>query len=177
MHRAGWLLLLLTSGVAAQRPTLRVDFDALAPGPTRGEPILLRDVDGRGLEVRFEGPELQVIDLFEFAHDPSVRGRALITWSWPQQDGITITFSRPITYVSARAGDFGGDDDGPLTLRAYDCDGSEVAAANAPWPSDALPPFRQLEVRGAAICRVKFTSGGQHAGSAFLDDLEFTLAQ
>lgn len=148
----------------------RIDFDQLQPTEGAGsspQPLLFENVSGTGVDVKIDGPALTVTDLYEFAGQDDVRGNALITNRWPQQDGIAVIFSRPVRTVGIVAGDFGGDEDGPLILRALDCKGREVARDEATWSSGQMPPFAPLMVSALSICQVLFTSGGEHAGSAF----------
>jgi len=168
-------LLAVPASAAAQ--TGRVTFDDLSPDLSfSGEPLVLPNADDRGLRITFEGPALRVINLVTFSGNPVPAGNALITWQWPQQDGIVVRFSRPMQQVGISAGDYAGDADGPLVLRAFDCQGVEVDRASAPWGDGQMPPFARLEVEAPQICHVVYTSGGPFAGSAFLDDLTFTEA-
>ena len=162
---------------AAPRTTGQLNFDDLQPtlGDPPAKPLEFTDVDGSGINITIHGPALTVTDLFQFAHLDAIRGNALITNIWPQQDGISIKFSRPVRMVSVIAGDFGGDDDGPLVLRAFDCKGRVVQESSAPWKDGQMPPFAPLRVSADSICQVIFTSGGEFAGSAFLDRLEFSV--
>ncbi len=173
------IIFVLNAGIAlAADPVAvgRLDFDQLKPTPAdqkMATPLVFPDVNGTGINVTIEGPALTVTDLFEFAHLDEIRGNALITNIWPQQDGISIKFSRPVQTVGIIAGDFGGDEDGPLVLRAFDCKGQVVGQASAPWNDGQMPPFAPLTVSADSICQVIFTSGGEFAGSTFLDVLTF----
>jgi hypothetical protein len=156
----------------------RLDFDDLqptSPDAKTAEPLVFKDVSGTGVDVTIEGPALKIIDLYEFANVDDVRGNALITYIWPQEDGISVTFSKPVRRVGVVAGDFGGDADGPLVLRAFDCDGRELGRDSASWRVGQMPPFAPLKVSADSICQVLFTSGGEFAGSAFLDKLVFSV--
>lgn len=119
---------------------------------------------------------LRAYDLFLFGGDSHVHGVGLIDWPWSagnNNDGTTMTFSPPVSRVAVHAGDFAGDDDGPLTLTAYDCHGGALATASSPWHSGQSAPFAWLDVRGTEICRVVYHSNGQFGGSTFIDALRF----
>ena len=119
---------------------------------------------------------LRAYDLAAYGHDPLARGVGLIDWPWSMgnnTDGTTITFSPPVSRVAVHAGDFSGDDDGPLTLTAYDCNGGVLSTASSPWNSGQSPPFAWLDVRANEICRVVYHSNGQFGGSTFIDAVRF----
>jgi hypothetical protein len=156
---------------AAAQPA-RIDFENSTS--TQDLPLVFPNVDG--LTVTITGAELRVIDLLEFAGNPEFTGRALISWSWERGDtgGISISFSRPVTSVTLRAGDFSGDDDGPLALRAYDCAGRLIVEDSLPWPDGRSAPFATLAVQAGELCRVVYSSGGQYPNSTFIDDIVVT---
>lgn len=158
---------------AAAQPA-RIDFENSVS--TQDLPLVFTDTGG--VTVTISGAELRVLDLLEFAGNPEFAGRALISWSWERGDtgGISITFSRPATSVTLRAGDFSGDDDGPLVLRGYDCAGRLIVEDSDPWPEGRSAPFATLAVQAGELCRVVYTSGGQYPNSTFIDDVVVTAA-
>lgn len=163
---------LSASEVAAQQA--RIDFENSVS--TQDLPLVFPDIGG--VTVTISGAELRVLDLLEFAGNPEFAGRALISWSWEQGDtgGISMTFSRPVTSVTLRAGDFSGDDDGPLVLRGYDCAGRLMVENSGAWPEGRSAPFATLAVQAGELCRVVYTSGGQYPNSTFIDDVVVTAA-
>lgn len=130
--------------------------------------------DGGPLVTVIPGSSLRIYDIFHFAGNP-YRGHALIDWRWPSganTQGTALVFARPVAAVQLDAGDWGGDDDGPLRLTAYDCAGRQVATTSEPWPDGRVPPFARLAVQAPGICRVVYRSGGQYPGSTFIDNLQ-----
>ena len=121
------------------------------------------------------GADLRVYDLLEWAgSDPGNHGQALIDWDWNSESndvGTEFLFSAPIPGFSLLAGDYGGDEDGPLTITAYDADGAIVATDSVFWTGDDQPPFAQLSLTGTGITCVVYTSGGDFTGSTFIDDV------
>jgi hypothetical protein len=98
-------------------------------------------------------------------------GLGYIDWRWPggaNTDGLTLTFSRAVSFVSLEAGDWGSDDDGPLELTAWDCDHRLLATTKKPWGLTREWPFETLRVEGKGICQVRYRSGGQYAGSTYI---------
>lgn len=162
----------------AQAAPTRFDFDTLpthlaAPRLT-GEPLKLVAPSGT---VTIRGEALRVVDLARFSGDARQRGSALIDWraeaGWGRPGApMTIELPQPVAWVAISAGDFGGDADGPLELRAWDCAGQPLDLDRVDWDAGRYPPFARLVVRGPGICRVTYHSGGAYPGSTFVDDLE-----
>lgn len=149
-------------------------LNAIELGPD-GSADLPRSIElsvGKRVVTVQAGAALRVQDLTRYGNDPKVDGRGLIDWDWttqgPNREGLTFTFDRPVHAFALDAGDWGSDDDGPLELVAYDCDGREVARATKPWPITQDTPFATLVVRAQGICRVRYRSGGPYAGSTFV---------
>jgi hypothetical protein len=124
------------------------------------------------------GAGLRVYDMPRFSGDSKVPGQALIDWHWPagsNPEGTRIKLGRPITSLTLTAGDWGSDDDGELSLVAFDCEGKTIAKDGVKWGADKFPPFARLEVSvnhdGPGICSVHYRSGGQYAGSTFIDNI------
>lgn len=117
---------------------------------------------------------LRVQDLPRFCSSPLVKGQGLIDWGWNlvrNSEGMKLAFSQPLSFFAVDAGDWSGDDDGPLELTAFDCDGRQVAQASSTWAADRAPPFATLKVQAKGICWVRYRSGGLHAGSTFITNL------
>lgn len=115
---------------------------------------------------------LRVQDLARYG--PGGEGLGYIDWRWPggaNSDGLSLTFDRPVSFVSLEAGDWGSDDDGPLELTAWDCEHRLVATVTKPWGITREWPFETLRVAGQGICRVRYRSGGPYAGSTFITRL------
>lgn len=175
----------LVSGVAAlaladaARAGFLIDFESFDLGGETfldvPETLLFLDVGGSGIDVTINGMvNNRIYDLFLFGGDPNAVGQALIDWGWngPNPDGTDFLFSAGITSFSIEAGDFGGDDDSPLQIVAFDADDQMVAMDSVPWSS--FPPFATLSVNAPDIRRVRFSSGGTFPGSVFMDNMMFT---
>lgn len=118
---------------------------------------------------------LRAQDLPSYASSPRVEGIGFIDWRWPSSantDGLTITFSRPVSVVSLEAGDWGSDDDGPLELTAWTCDHQLIKTVTKPWDITREPPFEKLSVVAKGICSVRYRSGGPYAGSTFITRID-----
>lgn len=116
---------------------------------------------------------LRAQDLPSYAS--GVEGIGFIDWRWPSSantDGLTMTFSRPVSVVSMEAGDWGSDDDGPLELTAWNCDHQIIATVTRPWDISRNPPFEKLKIVSKGICSVRYRSGGQFAGSTFITKID-----
>lgn len=135
------------------------------------------NVGGSGVTVTIQGTHLRIYDIFRFGGVPEVKGKALIDFPFPSgsnPDGTVILFDPPVYEVSLRAGDFAGDDDGPITITAYDTNLAKIGSAAQDWGEGQNPPFVPLAVRGKGIARVVYHSGGTYRNSTFIDDVTFT---
>jgi len=141
-------------------------------------PLLFNNVGGSGVNVSImQGADLRVYDLFQFGHDPTATGQALIDWPFPNGAntvGTTILFDTPLSHFSLRAGDFGGDDDSPLIITAFDAANNVIGTSSTAWPAPQNPPFALLSINAPGIRRVVYSSGGTFSGSTFIDDITFT---
>lgn len=134
-----------------------------------------------GIETTIQGhDDIRIVDLVAYAgSDPGGNGQAFIDMDWSSFDnpeGTDITFNLPMRSFSLEAGDFGDDDDSPLTIVAYDELGVEIGSASAPWPADQEPPLVTLTIEAPGIRRIHWQSGGANANSAFIDNLTFDPA-
>jgi hypothetical protein len=140
-----------------------------------GSPLVFTKVGETGVDVDIvEGADNRIYDLFEFAGNPAVTGQALIDWPWPEGrniTGTTILFSKPVSDFSLQAGDFGGDDDSPLTITAYDDSDNVIGTDSASWDPYRFPPFAVLHISAAGIRKVVYRSGGAYENSTFIDNL------
>jgi hypothetical protein len=149
----------------------------------KGEPFVefapalaFLNVGGSGVTVTIQGKHLRIFDLFRFGGVPEIKGKALIDFPFPagsNPDGTVILFDPPVYEVSLRAGDFAGDDDGPMTITAYDANGTKIGFDAQDWGEGQNPPFAPLTVRGSGIARVVYHSGGTYRNSTFIDDVTF----
>lgn len=171
------LTALLPALAAAQ--TYVIDFEDFNTGGAAyedvSESLLLADVGGSGIDVTINGgADNRIYDLVQFGGYTFPGPQALIDWNWSSYQntaGTDIEFSAPVSSVSLIAGDFGGDDDSPITITAYDASGAVVDSDFTPWNGN--PPFSLLSVSGGGIVRVHYSSGGQYTNSTFFDDITF----
>jgi hypothetical protein len=113
-----------------------------------------------------------------FGNNPQATGQALIDMSWStfqNPNGTDILFDVPVKNFSLRAGDFGGDDDSPLKIEAFDAGGASLGVAMVSWPASTFPPFATLSLNVSGIRKVHYSSGGQFTGSTFIDDVTFEV--
>jgi hypothetical protein len=140
------------------------------------ETLSLNDVGGSGIDVLILGnADNRVYDLVQYGNYAFASPQAMIDMSWTNYQnpaGTDILFSPSVSSVSLIAGDFGGDNDSPITITAYDAAGNVVDTDTTPWDGD--PPFQLLSVVGSGIVRVHYFSGGQYTNSTFFDDITFT---
>jgi hypothetical protein len=140
------------------------------------ETLALNDVGGSGIDVLILGnADNRIYDLVQFGHYAFASPQALIDMNWTNYQnpaGTDILFSSSVSSVSLIAGDFGGDNDSPITITAYDAAGNVVDTDTTLW--DGFPPFQLLSVVGSGIVRVHYFSGGQYTNSTFFDDITFT---
>jgi len=143
-----------------------------------GSPLEFANAGNSGVDVSFQqGADLRVYDLFSFGGDPNATGQALIDFPFPAGSntaGTQILFSSEIIYFSLDAGDFGGDNDSPITIRAFDANDNILAIDSETWGASQFPPFITLEVTAPGIRRIEYKSGGSFAGSTFIDNVTFT---
>lgn len=180
---AMFVITLLGGGAAVDGPRAQdrlIDFEDLDLGDREfapvASPLVYRNVGGSGVTIT-ASPGLRCYDLWQFGHDKSATGQALIDWFGDGnrgERGITISFDRPVKSVSLKAGDFHGDDDSPLTITAYDAAGKQIATTSADWKSGRGPPFATLSLAASGIRRVEYSSGGDNPHSTFIDDIRFT---
>ena len=176
------LALFMTGGTLARAATIDFESFDLVGGPFLDVPESLPfpNVGGSGVDVTINGgADNRIYDLFQYGHDSNAVGQALIDWPWPSGSnpaGTEMLFSVSVAEVSMRVGDFGGDDDTPLLLRAFDVNGVEIGSDSVNWPATAQPPFATLSVTVAGIRKVIFSSGGFYAGSVFIDDVTFSTS-
>jgi hypothetical protein len=178
-------LILTIVPVAAQ--SFVVDFEDFDLGGAQylntPQTLTFSNVDGSGVTVTIEGgmSQVRIMDLFLFAEDPNTAGQALIDWDcctapYPTNPfGTTIRFDPPVASFSLRAGDFGGDDDSPLRIVAYDTSSNVIGEDSRAWDETQFPPFATLSVAGPGIARVHYLSGGNWMNSTFIDDLSFSI--
>ena len=175
-------LTIIPIGTATAGP-VTIDFESVNLGGgtyiTVGPTLTFTNVGGLGTDVTISGGsgDLRIYDLFKFGGDPATTGQALIDWVWPigsNPSGTRISFSNPVSNFSLKAGDFGSDDDGPLSLTAYDKDGNVLGTDSTSWPSSAFPPFATLNISSVGISKILYLSGGAYMNSTFIDDLTFT---
>lgn len=187
LKRSFWIALSLAAAFMLALPVLAraatIDFEGFALGGATfldvGPSLSFSNVEGSGVDVTInEGADNRIYDLFLFGSNPLATGQALIDWNWPSGSntvGTEILFSTSVLSFSLEAGDFGGDDDSPLTITAYDIGGNLVASDSASWSSN--PPFSLLSVSAPGIRRVVFQSGGTFANSIFIDNLTFAIPE
>lgn len=186
MSKRCWLLplggLFLWTAVAAADPVI-IDFEDfdLGGGVYFDLPELMIYYHPGGIQTTIQGHEdIRIYDLMRFGGaDPGSNGQVFIDLDWgidSNPEGTDISFNQPMSSFSLQAGDFGDDDDSPLTIVAYDEFGSEIGSATAPWPSDAEPPFVTLAIVAPGIRHIHWQSGGAHPNSVFIDNLTFDPA-
>ncbi len=140
------------------------------------ENLVLTDVGGSGIDVTLVGgSDSRIYDLVQFGGYLEPGPQAFIDMDWNTFQnfaGTDILFSSPVGDFSVICGDFGGDDDSPMVISAYDGAGNLVDSDSANWNQN--PPFASLSVGGGGIVRVHYSSGGSFTNSTFIDDLRFT---
>jgi hypothetical protein len=174
-------LTLLIVFPAAGHAQYGIDFESFdlmgAPYLDTVETLVFPDVQGSGVTVTIEGhDDVRIYDLFQYAGDPNITGQAMIDMNWLDYNnpaGTDFHFDPPVANFFLHAGDFGADDDSPLSITAYDSGGNVIATDSAPWPETAFPPFAQLSVGVSGIKRVHYLSGGDYMNSTFIDLLGF----
>lgn len=174
-------LLTVAGGIAPAVPCYTIDFENfdLAGGLYLDVPetLTFNDVDGFGLNVTIiAGADNRVYDLLKFGNNPNATSQALIDWPWPEGSnptGTSIQFNKPISSFSLRAGDFGGDDDTPLKITAFDALDQPLVEDNVIWNASSSPPFATLSVTTPGIRKVIYHSGGIYENSTFIDDITF----
>ena len=141
-------------------------------------PLAFNDVGGSGVNVNIvAGAYNRIYDLYSFAHQPGLTGQALIDWNWPSganPAGTTILFSSPVSNFSLQAGDFGSDNDSPLSITAYDGSDNVIGSVAAQWPSTQYPPFATLSLDLSGISKIVYNSGGAYSNSTFIDNINFS---
>lgn len=175
------LLFLLGSSASVSAQSYVVDFENFNTFGALFEDVddllVITNVQGSGVDVTIDGgTDNRVYDLVQFGGYQFSGPQALIDWDWAglqNSAGTDILFSTPVNSVSLIAGDFGGDDDSPLTLTAYDAGGGVVGSVTIPW--NGSPPFALLSVSGNGIVRVHYASGGSFTNSTFIDDITFEV--
>jgi hypothetical protein len=145
------------------------------------ETLLFPDVGGSGIEVIIAGhDDIRIYDLVLYSSGyPGAAGQALIDMNWSNYsnpDGTDIYFDHPVSSFSLQAGDFGSDNDSPLTIVAFDESGTQIGADSQPWAGDAFPPFITLSITAPGIRRIHWQSGGAFQNSIFIDNLTFDPA-
>lgn len=188
MRNVRLLLLLITitllttaCGITSASPFYTIDFENFdlsgAVFLDVPETLTFDDIDGSGINVTIiAGADNRVYDLSQFGNNPNAASQALIDWPWPDGSnptGTTILFNQPILLFSLRAGDFGGDEDTPLKITAYDALDKPIAEDNAIWNASQNPPFQKLSIASANIRKVIYNSGGSYPNSTFIDDITF----
>ncbi|MEA2552404.1 MAG: hypothetical protein QOJ65_580, partial [Fimbriimonadaceae bacterium] len=128
-----------------------------------------------------EGADFRIYDLGMFSGDSSLNGeQALIDMSWStftNTSGTAISFSSDVSGFSLDAGDFGSDEDTPLTIRLYDASNNLLDTISANWSASAnIPPYAHLASSATGVRKVVYTSGGNFPGSTFIDNVTFTAA-
>jgi hypothetical protein len=137
-------------------------------------PLQYTNTDGSDVTVTFvAGAGFKIYDLSRYGY-PAATGHALLDWPGTNYVGTTIFFDAPVKDFSLQAGDFGGDDDSPLTITAYDSTNNIVGTASTLWPTNQFPPFVLLSVSATNIRKVVYSSGGLNPGSTFIDNVTFT---
>jgi hypothetical protein len=136
-------------------------------GPT----LTFPNVDGSGITVTLhQGTDFRVYDLVQFGGSYPGPGRqALIDMSWStfqNPAGTDILFDSPVQNFSLLAGDYGGDDDSPLRMEAFDASGASLGVAAVAWPANTNPPFGLVSLNVSGIRRRSLFVGrvvhGQH---------------
>jgi hypothetical protein len=103
--------------------------------------------------------------------------QGLIDWPWPNGSnptGTTILFNTPVFDFSLLAGDFGGDNDSPLMISAFDSADNLLGTYSVNWDESASAPFATLFLDLNGISKVVCNSGGLFANSTFIDNITFT---
>jgi hypothetical protein len=137
------------------------------------------DVGGSGVNVVIGGgSDLRIYNLVLFGGTYAASGpQALIDVSWDTVTnplGTDILFSSPVSNFSLIAGDFGGDDDTPLRIEAFNASNQSIGVATAAWTSSNNPPLALLSLNVSGIRRIHYSSGGSFANSTFIDNLTFS---
>ena len=158
------------------------DFD-LASGLFLDTPeaIAFPNASGSGVSVTLTGhDDVRIYDLIRFGGGDYATGRqACIDMNWVTFSnplGTDIVFDRPADSFILTAGDYGSDDDSPLTVTGFDVSGNPIAFDFKPWPASQYPPFTELSLSAPGICRVHYSSGGTYPNSTFIDLLSFGSA-
>jgi hypothetical protein len=159
-----------------------IDFESFNLGGSTyldvTSPLVFSNVGGSGVNVTInEGADLRIYDLYQYGGWLN-GGQALIDMFWSNYSnpsGTTILFSQPISGFSLNAGDFGSDDDSPLSITAYNSSNAVIDSDSAIWLISATPPpLALLNVSGSGITKIIYQSGGSYTGSTFIDNLTFT---
>lgn len=169
------LLAALLAAPGASAQLFEEDFSRYALGGAAWidlpEVEVLPDAGGSGITLTITaGQDLRVYDLAVYG-DGTVGGQGLIDVDWTTFDntqGTTLWLDAPVAEIRLEAGDFGRDDDSPLSLAAYDGTGARVDSTAMDWGEGATGPFAELVVSGEGIRRAHFSSGGEAPGSVFL---------
>lgn len=174
------LALLAPAGAGAQ--LFEEDFSRYDLGGAvwidRPEVEAIADAGGSGITLTVvAAQDLRVYDLFRYG-DGTETGQALIDVDWVQFDnsqGTTLLLDAPVAELHLHAGDFGRDDDSPLSLAAYDGSGAQLDSVTVDWGAAATGPFAELVVSGEGIRRAQFRSGGSAPGSVFISRVELLV--
>lgn len=138
----------------------------------------IADAGGSGITLTVvAAQDLRVYDLVDYG-DGSEPGQGIIDVDWVSFDntqGTTFLLDAPVAELRVFAGDFGRDDDSPLSLAAYDQAGAQLDSTTVGWDATAKGPFAELVVAGEGIRRVQFRSGGSAPGSVFVSRVQFLV--
>lgn len=108
---------------------------------------------------------------------PASWGNQMMHYQSPATAGevFVLNFSSAITNFSIDFGDFGNDDDTPVSAFGYsgaDGTGALLAGSSDSYTgADALPSFKTLAFSGAPMSSVTFTSGGPAPNSLAWDNI------
>ena len=176
-----WAALLATAIISPANAAV-IDFEDFDLGGMSyldvGSPLTFPDVDGSGVTVSIvQGADNRIYDLYLFG---GWVGQALIDWPWggamSNPAGTTILFDQDVSNFILEAGDFGSDDDSPLSITAYDADDNVIGSDSVPWDASKNPPFATLSLNVSGIRKIVYHSGGNYANSTFIDNLTFTTS-
>ncbi len=189
MMKLHWVLSVGALAIVAVAPAAAdpvvIDFEDFDLGGAAyldlPETMIYPNAGGSGIEMTIQGhDDIRIYDLLLFGgEDPGANGQALIDVNWgsfSNPDGTDIIFDHPVSSFSLQAGDFGNDGDSPLSIVAFDENGTQIGADSAPWPGDAYPPFATLSITAPGIRYVHWHSGGAFQNSTFIDNLTFDPA-